>query len=857
MNKTLTALLAALVVLFACKPDEPNVIDKPEDKPEEVDKTVHVTGISLNPPSITIMEEEYADIEATVTPANADDKTVTWSSSDSQVASVSGTGRVTGVKAGTATITATTKDGGKTATCEVTVQKNPDPSVTVGSSNISAVSAVLQGKANLKSSAPADLNVGFQYSKSAGITAANSTKVDAVDVDASYNYTATIAGLEPGTKYYFRSFVHQNGEDSFGEILEFTTKDAASLLETKGASGIEAAKAELNAGIDLTDVKYSSMSYGFYWGTSESSQPTFLAGGDIASKAFSATLANLTHQTQYWYKAYLKLDSQTFYGEVKTFTTGTVPVSSVSLDKPSYSFNTIGGTVTLTATVLPADATNKAIEWSSSKSDVAIVDANGKVTAKGNGTATITVTTKDQYKQATCTITVAQVVTGVSLSEPSITLNEGQSKTLTVTVSPSNAANKSVNWTSTNSSVARVDANGVVTAVSLGTATIKAEAKDGSGKFATCAVTVRRPVTSITLNKTELVLYRAGEDVTATLTATVTPSNAENTAVTWSSSNTAIVAVSNTGVVTGKLPGTATITVAAQDGNGAKATCTVYVRSAVNTITVSRKKLDMIIGEEATLSVPTILPQNAYDKSYTWSTSDNTVASVDSNGKVTAKATGKATIKVTANDRGVLYAACEVTVAPKPTAVDMGTVVNGKNVKWASFNIGATNQYEYGYYFAWGETDTKETYYWAYYKYGTSDTALTKYNTSSSYGTVDNKTVLDPEDDAARVKLGGGWRMPTEAEWNALKTNCTWEWKVLNGVFGVLVTASNGNRLYLPAAGIMTGNALDLAGSYGYYWSTSIGTTPAYGLSFMFLVGSWHTEKYYRPYGCSVRAVTE
>jgi len=99
--------------------------------------------------------------------------------------------------------------------------------------------------------------------------------------------------------------------------------------------------------------------------------------------------------------------------------------------------------------------------------------------------------------------------------------------------------------------------------------------------------------------------------------------------------------------------------------------------------------------------------------------------------------------------------------------------------------------------------------------------------------------------------------MPTEAEWNALKTNCTWEWKVLNGVFGVLVTASNGNRLYLPAAGIMTGNALDLAGSYGYYWSTSIGTTPAYGLSFMFLVGSWHTEKYYRPYGCSVRAVTE
>ena len=856
--KKVAFILATLALLFACKPEEPNKPDTPTDKPEEVDKTVHVTGITLSPTSITIYEEESADIEATVTPANADDKTVTWSSSDSQVASVSGTGHVTGVKAGTATITATTKDGGKTATCAVTVEKNLDPSVTVGSGNISAVSAVLQGKANLKTAAPADLNVGFQYSKSAGITATNSTKVDAVDVDGSYNYTATIASLEPGTKYYFRSFVHQNGEDFFGEVMDFTTKDVASLLTTKDASGIEATKAVLNAGIDLTDAKYDSITYGFYWGTSESSQPTFLAGGDIASKAFSATLASLSHQTQYWFKAYLKLDNQTFFGEVKTFTTGTVPVSSVSLDKPSYSFDTIGGTVTLTATVLPADATNKAIEWSSSKSDVATVDANGKVTAKGNGTATITVTTKDQYKQATCAITVAQVVTGVSMSEPSITLNEGQSTTLTATVSPSNAANKSVNWTSTNTSVARVDANGVVTAVSLGTATIKAEAKDGSGKYATCSVTVRRPVTSITLNKTELDLLWAGENVTATLIATVTPSNAENTAVTWSSSNTAIAAVSNTGVVTGKVPGTATITVTAQDGNGAKATCTVYVRQAVTKIAVDRKKLDMIIGEQATLSVSTLLPPSAYDKSYTWSTSDSSVATVDSNGKVTAKATGKATIKVTANDRGVLYSSCEVTVAPKPTAVDMGTVVNGKNVKWASFNIGASNQYEYGYYYAWGETETKETYYWAYYKHGTSSSALTKYNTSSSYGTVDNKTVLDPEDDVARVKLGGSWRMPTEEEWNALQTKCTWEWKVLNGVFGMLVTASNGNKIYLPAAGYMLGATLDQAGSYGYYWTTSIGTNnPGYGLSYYFLTQNWHTYNFIRPYGCSVRAVTE
>ena len=854
MKKT-AFILATVALLFACnKPEEPNTPNTP-DKPEEVDNTVHVTGISLSPASITITEEETADIVATVTPANADNKTVTWVSSDSRVASVSGSGKVTGVAAGTATITAKTEDGGKTATCEVTVEKKLAPSVTVGSQNISAVSAVLQGKANLKSAA-SDLKYGFRYSKSADITDGNSTKVDGANADESYNYTATISGLEPGTKYYFRSFVHQNGEDSFGDVMEFTTKAAATLIQTKDAIGISATYAEMVAGIDLTDAVYESISYGFYWGASESSQTTFVAGGQIYDdNTFKCAINDLSHRTQYWYKAYLKLDSQAFYGELKSFTTGTIPVSTVSLDKSSYSFNTIGGTITLKATVYPEDATNKAIEWSSNNTGVATVDSNGKVTAVGNGTATITVTTKDQGKTATCAITVAQVVTGVSLNAASITLNEGQTQTLTATISPSNAANKSVTWTSTNSSVAKVDANGVVTAVSKGTATITATTVDG-GKTASCAVTVKRPVTSIQLNKTSLVFYRLTSELTETLTATVIPYNAENTAVTWSSSNTSVATVSNTGVVTGKSKGSATITVTAQDGNGASATCQVEVKQCITVLTVNKKKLDMIIGEQATLSTVTLLPSTANDKTYTWSTSDNTVASVDGNGNVTAKATGKATIKATANDGGGTYASCEVTVAPKPTAVDMGTVVNGKNVKWANFNIGAANQLEYGYYYSWGETDTKNDYTWGYYTFGNS-TALTKYNSDSSLGTVDNKTVLDPEDDVARVKLGGSWRMPTEAEWEALRTKCTWDWKVLNGVFGQQVTATNGNKIFLPCAGYMTGTTLDLAGSYGYYWSTSLSTNSRYARAYYFLSTNWHMEDAFRSRGCSIRAVTE
>lgn len=116
----------------------------------------------------------------------------------------------------------------------------------------------------------------------------------------------------------------------------------------------------------------------------------------------------------------------------------------------------------------------------------------------------------------------------------------------------------------------------------------------------------------------------------------------------------------------------------------------------------------------------------------------------------------------------------------------------------------------------------------------------------------------DAEDDVARVKLGGNWRMPTEEEWMALKTKCKWEWKVLDGVFGHLVTATNGNRLFLPAAGYMNVTTLDLAGSYGYYWSTSLSTTRSrYAKAFYFLVSNVTMYDAFRSYGCPVRAVTE
>ena len=186
-------------------------------------------------------------------------------------------------------------------------------------------------------------------------------------------------------------------------------------------------------------------------------------------------------------------------------------------------------------------------------------------------------------------------------------------------------------------------------------------------------------------------------------------------------------------------------------------------------------------------------------------------------------------------------------------AVDLGL-----SVKWANMNIGAECPEDYGDYFAWGETEPKDVYDWSTYKWcNGSDTSLTKYNTSSSYGTVDNKTKLELSDDAAHVNWGGAWRMPTDAERIELREQCTWTWTRQNGVNGCKVTSkSNGNSIFLPAAGDRIYGSLYGTGRDGNYWSSSLDTdypSGALGVSCdsSGVYGSWS----YRIFGCSVRPV--
>ena len=250
-----------------------------------------------------------------------------------------------------------------------------------------------------------------------------------------------------------------------------------------------------------------------------------------------------------------------------------VAVTGVTLNKTALTLN-IGASETLSATVAPADATNKKVTWKSSDAAVTTVDTNGKVTAVKAGEATITVTTEDGGKTATCKVTVKpNLVSEITLA--ALAIYVGESKAVTATVKPDDATNKELTWKSSDESIATVDATGKVTGVKIGTTTITATARDGSGVSGSCTVTVLSHVKKVTVTPANLTL---GKNKSYTLTATVDAQPGTDTGVTWTSSDTTIATVDATGKVTATdKVGTVTITATSKADPAKKGTCTIKV----------------------------------------------------------------------------------------------------------------------------------------------------------------------------------------------------------------------------------------------------------------------------------------
>lgn len=258
-----------------------------------------------------------------------------------------------------------------------------------------------------------------------------------------------------------------------------------------------------------------------------------------------------------------------------------VTVSGVALNKKVATVN-VGKKVTVKATVTPANADNKTLAWTSSNTKIATV-SNGVVKGVKAGRVIITAKTTDGSNiSATCTVTVKQPVTRISLSKKA-TMYTGKKLTLKAKVNPANASNKALTWKSSNTKIAKVASNGVVTGVKAGTVKITATAKDGSRKSATCTVTVRQSVSKITLSKTNVVLPKKGSSYNVRVT--VAPKNAYNKNVAVKSAKTKVAKVSASTVKSGKTvkitavkKGTTKVVFTAKDGSKKSATCKVTVK---------------------------------------------------------------------------------------------------------------------------------------------------------------------------------------------------------------------------------------------------------------------------------------
>ena len=217
------------------------------------------------------------------------------------------------------------------------------------------------------------------------------------------------------------------------------------------------------------------------------------------------------------------------------------------------------------------------------------------------------------------------------------------------------------------------------------------------------------------------------------------------------------------------------------------------------------------------------------------------------------------------NDNGDLKLLAEV--APSIEMVDLGL-----SVKWASANLGATCEDTaeswYGGFYAWGETETKSDYSWGTYKYGSNWNKLTKYCPSNKTdywngeGSPDNKLILDAMDDVVNVELGGNYRIPTKAELvelKALPVKWVTNYNGVSGLNGLIFTGTNGNTLFIPAAGYFLGSAHNSAGSVWHLWSSSLYSgDPEYAYNLNFDSNNIRLNSNRgRYYGFSVRAVQQ
>lgn len=564
-----------------------------------------ITSITLNKKSLELERGEKSKVTATILPSNADgDKTVKWSSNKTSVATVSSDGTITAVAKGNATITATTSNG-KTATCSVTVGV---PLKSISFENGIKEKTLNKGENfNLKVTYnPEDTDASKTITWSStdtSIAKVENGKVTAVGIGET-TITATSSN---GKKAECKVKV-------VNPLVSISIKDSTSIQYGQTEKLVVTYNPE-----DTTDDKTIT------WESSDKNIAEISADGTITAK--NVGTATIT--------------AKTTTGKTANCVVTVLPVelNSISIKEQNVTLNK-NENKNLTVTYNPENTTDdKTVTWEVVDTNIVTIDETGKITPVNAGTTTITAKVGD--KTATTTVTVVIPLESINLNETDKKLLKNETLDLSVIYNPEDTTDdKTVEWSSTDEKVAKVE-DGKVTTLASGTTYIKAKVGD---KEASCKVSVIVPLTGIKLNKESVTLLKGQTD---TLITTFAPEDTTFVGkASYKSSDESIITVNEDGKITAIKEGKATVTATVKDGeNEFSATCEITVNEIpLNTITIDKTDFELNVSETEKLNV-IFEPENTTDdKTIEWSSSDESIVSVDNEGVVTAKAEGTAII---------------------------------------------------------------------------------------------------------------------------------------------------------------------------------------------------------------------
>lgn len=664
--------------------------------------TTPVGEVSINPSSIEINRGDTGTVQLLFNPSGPTNSNVLWSSSDKTVATVEGdsyTATIKGISGGSATITVITEDGLKVATCDVYVRE-PVTGVTLNATTVESTMAIGQYQlvATVK---PSGNGVNRNVTWSSSNEAVCKVDENGLVKYVAPGYCTIVCKTEDGAFIATCNFIisipvetikldYTDEIMSKGQTLRITAEvlpltatnrtvswessntnvcivDSNGLVEAVGTGSATILCKSLDGGVTaMCNIYVKQPVTSVVLNTTDIT----VRKGQVFWLNATCLPENADNKIVAWESRDKDVCTVESDGKVTATGAGTTsiictnvdtgltaycivtvtqPVTGITLNS-DYQELWVGAKYAIIPSIEPIDAENKNVTYFSSDTSVATVDEYGVVTALKGGNCIIEVTTEECHLTAACTIVVKEYVSSITLSETDKFMNVGATGRLIAKVGTDTATNKNIVWSSSDNSICSVDAEGNLSANSVGNVVITATAADGSGVTASCIVKVVNPVTGIEIVPSTVRLLVGDSQK---VTANVYPENATIKDVVWTSANESIATVDEDGEIFAIGTGKVKITATSQDGNNIKGVCWVYVTPVINisSLRINSKDIYMLSGRSRKLSV--IVRPAVNTDSYAWYSSDTGIVTVDENGVITTVGPGTAEVYVISNNVGV------------------------------------------------------------------------------------------------------------------------------------------------------------------------------------------------------------